>query len=600
MKKKMILFLLSCFCYSIHAQNETELITIETYIPTATYQAYTYPKAPANRLKSGANAKFIVDYNGQEWTLEEKNALETAFRLWEDKLPFNGTIKISVQFEDFSNENPNLLIKTTFTQTTVKTTSNQVIKKNFRYPNLLLKYLNEVVEEKPYDISFSINGNKNIWHLNPDIQISNNTTDFVTVLLREFVKVFGFYSGIEKAATDPRFRYPRIYDSFLVTGANDFVYSIDRSLLPVIITDIVYWNGTKAGSHAMYTPNPAIDNMSLNYFNEQDAMNDPEKRLMQPTLKKGTVIHDIGETVLNVLCDLGWDKKPSNVKITSAQVLENGTITLNTPYTFQSNIGTTSVQTYKWSFEVMQENGAYIALNTLNNVPTFTFTTNITSGFEYARTSNGEVRSRVKLEYTDLLNEHKEVYYNLSLLFTPTTPEVRIKSITPINDWYSAVTIEYYAVGAQRYTLFHEEIGYPSVPGVITYNNGGYMEHTFPIVYNDAFHLFEVNAINSWGSKSYTLEYDPYTYGGMDTFMSINNNNQSLKIGFNTTTGIPVNKIIQNENISIFDISGRKWQVLKSSTNEINISNLVDGIYIITCRDENGKMYNRKFIKNKK
>jgi hypothetical protein len=596
--KKMILILLSCICYPINAQNETELITIETYIPTTTYQAYTYPKVPENRLKSGANAKFIVDYNGQEWTLEEKNALETAFRLWEDKLPFNGTIKISVQFEVFSD---NTLIKTKFYETNIKNSSNPLVLNGFRYPNILLKYLSFPTTEFISDVEFLINSDKDIWNFNSEGQSSTNKVDFITVLLREFAKVFGFSSSLSNASTNPIMRNPKIYDKFLITSNDEFIYSADRNLLQGMITNLVYWNGTKAGSHAMYTPNPALDNMSLNYFNEQDAVNDSEKKLMQPTLKNETVIHDIGETVLNVLCDLGWDKKPSNVKITSTQVLENGTINLNTPYTFQSNIGTMSVQSYKWTFEVMQEDGTFITLNTLNNVPVFSFTTNISSGFEYARTSNGEVRSRVKLEYTDLLNEQKEVYYNLSLLFTPTTPEVKIKSITPINDWYSAVTIEYYAVGAQQYTLFHEEIGYPSIPGVITYNNGGYMEHTFPIVYNDAFHLFEVNAINIWGSRSYVLEYDPYAYEGMDTFMSINNNNQSLKIGFNTATGMPVNKIIQNENINIFDIfSGRKQQVLKLGNNEIDINNLVDGIYVITYKDEKGKIYNIKFIKNKK
>jgi hypothetical protein len=263
---------------------------------------------------------------------------------------------------------------------------------------------------------------------------------------------------------------------------------------------------------------------SILYFHVEDLVNESEKSPMAQTISRGESSRKIGSSVLSLLYDIGWTKPVPPVEITS-QLSENSTVRMNYTYQFNASLaGYMYSSSCIWSFEIMKSDGTWENFGSSSSGSiNYAFTIPTITDLNFARASNGAIRSRVKLNVSDQNNKVHQAMFYLLLLARPETPVIRIKEIYPYSSWSSNVVLEFLAEGADYYGITHEDIGYFMTGENVT-STGEYQEYTVEDVFDDGEHYFRIRAINQYGSSTAQLYFNPYDYSYNSISMNVGNN----------------------------------------------------------------------------
>jgi hypothetical protein len=583
--KKNITLLMALVSISAFSQ-VTDVHVSETIelISNASGNQTIVPNTEAFRSASLTGTKFIID-GIDEIPLEAYNSLLDACKYWEEILDVDTmTMRIKVEFVPMSGDS---LVKARiyYANPSFNPASQYPYLPNTHYPFALLRHFNEVLPNDP-DILISFNNNLDLWFFGGkmDYEVPSGKHDFTTYTMRMIAKGLGFYSNKQLYPSENMLLNPRyVFDRNLVNNSNESLNAITvpAQIKNFMTSDNVFWKQNTG--YKLYAPAIFDQEKSVQYFHVNNLVNESEKSPMAQTIKKGESSRKIGSSVLSVLYDMGWTKPVLPIEITS-QLSENSNVRMGLSYQFAASLAANMLpSSCIWSFEVMKGDGLWESKASSSGSTSFTFTIPTITDLDFARATNGAIRSRVKVQTLDANNKVYDATFYLLLLARPEQPIVRIKEISPYGDWSKNVVIEFLAEGATQYGVVHEDIGYFS-SGEFIISSGEYQEYTIGNVYDDGYHRFVVRAFNQYGESSAWIYYDN---------ASFNNNDQELTLNQID----PVKKEIEIKSAMIFNSFGQLQKSTAITNQSINVSDLKGGIYIIKATDSNGNIYSSKFIK---
>lgn len=343
---------------------------------------------------------------------------------------------------------------------------------------------------------------------------SNSTQkyDFTTEAIRSIAKGLGF--GTALSGSEDRITY-RFHDGKYVFDKNIRNNSgrllTDFTSLSNELNDFThnfgYWNYTNYLDYKLYSPLTYNKNLTFCYFDSISSASDNEKILMSNGLLGK--VHYIGTKVIDLLEDLGWNSK--TIKIKSDAIQDNDIVPNNPNITYSFYCTpSTDILSYKWSFEIPQQNNSYRIISTGTNS---SFSTSVPNSYfdNDVRTSSGIIKGRIRAILTMTDNKEMIVDYALSIPFKPAEPSFALLDTIPVSEYSNDLVVGFGSFGANYYIVNLEDVDYGVATNYIA-PQGEYCSQTFPNIFVGENYLVTITAHNNYG------ESEPYVFELFDVF----------------------------------------------------------------------------------
>lgn len=593
--EKLIIFLSGLIVFSLcDTLQAQETIEFEGEFPSNTTQKkYIAAISDNKRLSNEIYGKFYVEFEG--FTEEQKFSFEIATKLWEEAIPIPNPIYIKATF---NGSGTNAYTATASISRNIFEDPSSIT----NYPMSLLSqktdFYNDPItgkRDKP-DTTINFNRNTELWDFctDPSQSLEDGKCDFVTEALRAIAKGLGFGSSLIEREGRIGFKVapPSLYifDKNIRNTTGTILSSLQMYSpeINAFVKEDAYWNRNNYTGYQLYTPSIFTKNKTLCYF-DPTAINDNEKLLMSPECN-GRIRH-IGSKILDILQDIGWEKK-DNFKIINNEIDESGIVNHQPGriLTFSSS-APTNIQNYSWTYSIPQKDGSYRTLST-GTSETFSIQLSDNYLFTDERTSSGAVKGRIHLTVTTTDNKTHNADYALFIQYSPSKPTLKIIEMIPAENYGCNLKIGFSSFGAESYTVeIIDEDTYSVWENPI--NQQGYATYTINDLFIDVNYTITITAISSRGN----IKSDPLLFNGSDIpDNTITAKQQGEYILIKTKNKNET--IISNNKIegTITDISGRTKKFFQNE-DLISIKELPKGIYILSAKDESGKRIVQKFIK---
>lgn len=659
MKRLLLLLFVLGLVTSSHAQ-EGEFETVS--LGADFFRKEVLPKPIVREVVGGTVIQ--VQYEGDEWeqNLERKSAFEYACRLLEEQMPTVLPLKIKAKFGKLRGNN--VIAKTALRTDTcnmspgggtfLKRVVRPTIKYRFRDNGLEgIKVSLDYFDEPDGDITFS---EDDIFSYSLD-SVEEDRYDFVTIVLRELCKTFGFYFSPRGDNAN------RILDF----EKQDLLLYDEKALLPdfdIYIQDynpISAYNRATSGNatiafdsygneYGLYSPSIFENGRSLSYFKADETNN--ETKLMQPELPRGTSIRNIGKWFRPFLKAMGWYTDipvggggggQGDATSTSTDKVEaygqelafnknskNNNVNSIVSYNYLNEMYQSSnddvydyisqywtypylnlVPEYPllgWSISILQKDGTWDVVKTANTMfSEIKFSTSeidLVKSLDYIRSSDGSLRCK-------LVHVEEDYYYgkplpnmctfarHFLLDYLPQKPQLAFSKVMPQtrtsnDDYYADVKIAFKNVeGTESIMVEQLEEGSP-VPFTF-YVEDINAGYFIASVDKEYSTTFRLRAMNKNGETiSEQLLVAPLVPPTYTLNSRVGKNVISLELRNSRKKNI--SKVITD--YKVLDLnSSMIIQEGKVIDNNIDINSLSKGIYGLQVADEDGKSYNTKFIK---
>lgn len=593
--KKLIVVLTGLIVFSLcNILQAQETIEFEGEFPSNTTQKKYIAAIPDNeRLSNEIYGKFYIEFEG--FTEEQKFAFKIATKLWEEAIPIPNPIYIKATF---NGSGTNAYTVTAILNPDIE----NGIKTNTYFPMALLAqktdFYNDAItgERNKPDITINFNRITEIWDFctDPLQPLEDGKYDFVTETLRAIAQGIGFGASLNGREGRIGFKVapPSLYifDKNIRNTTGTILSSLQMysSEINAFVKENAYWNRENYNGYQLYTPSIFTKNKTLCYF-DQTAINDNEKLLMAPECN-GRIRH-IGSKILDILQDIGWEKK-DNFKIINNEIDESGIVNHQPGrvLTFSSS-ALTNIQNYSWTYSIPQKDGSYRILST-GKGETFSIQLSDNYLFSDERTSSGYIKGRIHLTVTTTDHKTYNADYALFIQYSPSKPTLEIIEMIPTENYGCNLKIGFSSFGAESYAVeIIDEDAYYVWENPI--NQQGYATYTINDLFIDGNYTITITAISSRGN----IKSDPLHFNGSN----ISDNTITTKLQEEYILIKTKNKngtIIDNNKIegTITDISGHTKKVFINK-NHISIKDLPKGIYILSVKDKSGGRIVQKFIK---
>ena len=351
----------------------------------------------------------------------------------------------------------------------------------------------------------------------------------------------------------------------------------------------LYWDRDNYTDYQLYTSENTFNKYAtLTYFSPS-SFEDREKLLMMPQCNGR--VHHIGSKILDILEDIGWQRN-KKFKIYNNEIPESG-IVEHQPGRILTFFCTpnTSINNYKWSFDITQKDA------TFRNISTGTeavFQIQLPSKYENTddHISTGAIKGRIHIEATTINNKTLQADYALFINYYPQAPEIEIIDIISTGDYTCDIVLGFGAFGAEFYDIEVIDEDAFSIWDIPVHKSG-YITETLHGIYKSGNYTITVSASNRRGytnSEPLYINTDNYPdHGTQKIDVKIQN-----KISVINMEIINISPYITE--VSIIDLNGC---VVKSHHKEtsISIKDLPKGVYIISAKEQSGRIYNQKIIK---
>lgn len=321
MKWILILVLSTLFICNTNAQKQMmlKINEIESQIHIASKESHKiYISAPdkKNSLKSALVPKADIIVKYINFPDEAKQAFEYAVSIWQNQISSPVPIRITAEWSDAQNINIMALAR----PTSFYNSSDENMIPDVLYPVALFEKISgkEVNNEEP-DIYCSFN--KNIsWYFGIDGNTPVTQYDFTTAVMHEITHGLGFAGFLKnidgKGIINNPANLPGIYDYYLfnvykqqITDNSNFPYSSEELGRQITSDEVMFFRpdnnlGHETTKDNVYAPKIWQDGASIFHLNENAT---DEDRLMTAYARKGEAMHNPGETVLEILSEMGWN-----------------------------------------------------------------------------------------------------------------------------------------------------------------------------------------------------------------------------------------------------------------------------------------------------
>lgn len=543
------------------------------------------------RLSNKNGAVFEVETI--DFSEEQKVAFNYALQLWAEKLPITTPIYVRAKFANLAaNRTYNVVIRH-------ENVNLPIFQNNTYFP---AAFSTQIIPKDPQlnenpEIDITFNSALSNWNFSIDNAktLGVNEIDFVTIALRAVAKGLGFANDLIGTNSSISFKVLKergnyVYDLFCKSSQGTILSSFEnksQELKDFVTSGDIYWNGDNRLK--LYSPGVFTKNESLNFF-EDEASIDEAKQLMY--YSKFGATRQIGDKVQKVLYDIGWKSLISSVDIKSNQIGDNGIVNYNTSetYSFYTN---TSLQNYKWKFEIQKTDGTFETISTGSNS---TFSVRLPQLKDsYYRVSSGQIKGQIHVEgFYATTQKTLTGDFSMHINYQPETPLFKIAEIIPIDEYQTKIIFNFFARGANGYSLTVEDSYFMDTH---TIPETGFVVLPFSDIYSGEEYSFTLRAYNSYGSSNnVTINYSTLNENSLDLLMKPKIiDDYNVKLDFYDRNEILHNEIIVDKG-KIVNTYGETVKTF-SSSNEISISSLKNGYYIIQVSDNEGKIYNSKFAK---
>lgn len=591
MKHILLLVFFPIFICTIQAQ---ETLEFEGLFPEISIPPKYVAAEPDNiRLKNDIFGKFYVEYIG--FNDEQKFAFQYALKLWEEAIPFSKPIYIKVTFNASGSNAYTISIG-------IRTNTFEDSQSAVNYPMALNAQKTNIFDNERQlrstpDMTINFNKNMDLWDFgtDPNIPLPEGKYDFVTEALRAIAKGLGLGSSLIENGNHVSFNVrpgtSYIFDCHIKDANNTYLTSFSpyTSELDTFVKNPLYWDRDNYTDYQLYTPENAFSKYAtLMYFNPS-SFEDREKLLMMPQCNGR--VHHIGSKILDILEDIGWQKN-KEFKIYNNEIPESGIIEHQSgrilTFTCTPN---PLINSYKWSFDITQKDA------TFHNISTGTeavFQIQLPSKYENTddHISTGGIKGRIRIEATTINNKTLQADYALFINYYPQAPEIEVIDIIPTGDYTCDVVLGFGAFGAEFYDIEVIDEDAFSIWD-IPVNKSGYVTETLHGIYKSGNYTITVSASNARGYiNSEPLYFNTDNYPDHSTQkIDVKVQNKILVINMEIINISP-----NITEVSIIDLNGC---VVKSYHKEtsISIKDLPKGVYIISAKEQSGRIYNQKIIK---
>lgn len=591
MKQTLLLVFFSIFLCIVQAQ---ETLEFEDLFPEISVPQKCVAAQPDNiRLKNDVFGKFYVEYVG--FNDEQKFAFQYALKLWEEAIPFSKPIYIKVTFNaSGSNAYTTSVGIRTNTFEDPQSTVNYPMALNAQKTNI---FDNEHQLRSIPDMTINFNKNMDLWDFgtDPNIPLSEEKYDFVTEALRAIAKGLGFGSSSIREENQISFNVrpgtSYIFDSHIKDTSNTYLTSFSpyTSELNTFVKNPLYWDRDNYTDYQLYTSENTFNKYAtLTYFSPS-SFEDQEKLLMMPQCNGR--VHHIGSKILDILEDIGWQRN-EELKIYNNEIPESG-IVEHQPGRILTFTCTPNplINNYKWSFDITQKDA------TFRNISTGTeaiFQIQLPSKYENTddHISTGAIKGRIHIEATTINNKTLQADYALFINYYPQAPEIEVIDIISTGDYTCDIVLGFGAFGAEFYDIEVIDEDAFSIWDIPVHKSG-YVTETLHGIYKSGNYTITVSASNGRGyTNSEPLYFNTDNYPDHST--------QKIDVKIQNKISVINMEIINISpyitEVSIIDLNGC---VVKSHHKEtsISIKDLPKGVYIISAKEQSGRIYNQKIIK---
>jgi hypothetical protein len=281
------------------------------------------PASAATGERTWQWGKIHVNYLGT-WDPQARSAFEYAKHIWEMQL----SIPVTVEVDAYWIPIPGNALGSSYPATLFKDFAGAPLTNTYYAAAVANQLAGSDVYTGGAEILAQFNSAFNPapgqgWYFGTDGNVDANHWDFVTVVLHELGHGLGFdhtmdyidgygYWGI---GDDPT--YPKIYDQYVVNGANDQLIVAFPNKTTALGAQLVSGDLFFGGNHAtaanggqpprLYAPNPWEMGSSIGHLDEALFPPGGGNGLMSPSLMNGEAIHTPGAVALGMLEDLGWN-----------------------------------------------------------------------------------------------------------------------------------------------------------------------------------------------------------------------------------------------------------------------------------------------------
>lgn len=654
-KELFVLLVLLVFSLTAKAQIDS------TYQDVYSYGLDEYVEKctdiPVVRQINGGTV-FNVTY-GDGWTTEMKGAFEYACKIWEETLPNCPPINIRAEIGTIrGTQGMNAISKVTYAsysdlgyynygEAALRCQIKAVVLKEF-INGSNAQFVDGIDDLSFFEeTDFTITYNKAMLDMFSFTLYSTPTNkyDFVTLVLRDIAKGLGFSSKIRGSSLTQKIdiienQYPTKFEERIwsALGTND--------------SQEAYRNATQGelqiyGEHMkLYAPTEWVDGLSLNAFVPDTVYRLTE--LLSYQFGKGSVVRNIADssypTIFRHL--LGWwgdlVTGDNSVDITTSGSTEDivpygGSISIESPVTIsvldRSVATTTSVQSttgidadeyclpyhpaYRptsgkcdvgWSVAILKKDGTWdVVYDTQNyllplNVSMSDFMFNYNDSV-YSRTCDGHLRCRVTHSYELPRKIYNVTYFAIDYL--PQKVEMEFSGIVSAvstmsvqdDDYYRDIKIDIKNLeGVDRIVVEQLDEGdvLPYRYDVADFKKGYFVATVDKEFYTE----LSVISYNENGStRSETLEIEPLEPASENYVVQILDNTIMLQSSNEHVSAVrqlvsydvqPVNQFSRTVSLAGF---------ISNNSAIIDISSLVQGIYVLSYYDNRGNKYVKKFQK---
>lgn len=627
------------------------------------FRKETFPKPIVREVVGGTVIQ--VQYEGEEWeqNLERKSAFEYACRLLEEQMPTVLPLKIMAKFGKLRGNN--VIAKTALRTDTCNMSPGgaalleRVVKPTIKYrfrDNGLdgIKISLDYFDEPDGIITFSDN---DIFSYSLD-SVEEDKYDFVTIVLREICKTFGFYFGPHGDNTNKILDFKKqtllLYDEKVLSPDFDIfsqeynpISAYNRATSGNAIIEYSYGD-----SHGLYSPSIFENGRSLSFFKADEA--NTETRLMQPDLPRGTSIRNIGKWFRPFLKAMGWYTDiavggggggQGNIASTSTDEVEEYGKQLS--FTINANKGVNQVpirnsirsnyvdqssnedvynyisqfRNYPelnielnhpllgWSLSILRKDGTWDLLKKeYRMIPELEFSTSEidpVKALDYIRSSDGHLRCKLLHIDIDYYFPGQAIpgastfarYFLLDYL--PQKPQLAFSKVMPQtrasdDEYYADVKIAFQNVEGTE-SILVEQLEEGSPVPFTFYVEDIRAGYFIASVDKEYSTTFRLRAMNKNGETiSEQLLVSPLVPATYTLSSRVDKNVISLELRNSRKRNI--NKLITD--YKVLDLnSSMIVQEGKVLDNNIDINSLGKGVYGLQVADEDGKSYNTKFIK---
>lgn len=659
-KLLLLLFVLGLATFSYAQEDGFETISFGADF----FRRETLPKPMVREVVGGTVIQ--VQYEGEEWeqNLERKSAFEYACRLLEEQMPTALPLKVNARFGRLRGNNVIANTALCFDSCNMAPGGYPYIERVVR-PTTKYRFRDNGLTGMNVARSYFNNPDGVITFSDNDIfsysldSVVEDKYDFVTVVLRELCKTFGFCftprgDNINKVIQLEKGSFVR-YDELVLSPdfdifsqEYDLVGAYNRATSGNAIIEFSYGD-----SYGLYSPSMFENGRSLSFFKADEA--NTETRLMQPDLPRGTSIRNIGKWFRPFLRAMDWytdiavggggggqgdatststDKvKAYGKELSFDKSLKNRSVNSIVSYNYLNEMKRSSsdevydyvrqFMTYPelnmssqhtllgWSISILRKDGTWDIVKTANvMLPEIKFSTSEidpVKALDYIRSSDGYLRC--KLAHLD-----EDYYYDQSLpippgIYTfaryflldylPQKPQLAFSKVMPQT---RASDDEYYA---------DVKIAFKNVEGTESILVEQ-LEEGSPVPFT--FYVEDIRA-------GYFIASVDKEYSTTFRLRAMNKNGETISEQLLVSPLVPATYTLSsrvNKNVISLELrNSRKRNInklitdykvldLKSSMivqegkvldNNIDINSLGKGVYGLQVADEDDKSYNTKFIK---